>query len=106
MIVDPLRKREEFAISLRKQKKDKIIRDRRKRMMMTPNSVVNNGSTNENDLPAITRVYHGCTIFSEENKEGTSEISLVETIKRIIPDYPTEEVDEDEEEKLCELKVK
>jgi len=100
VIVDPLRKREEFAISLRKQKKDKIIRDRRKRMMMTSNSVVNNGSTNENDLPAITRVYHGCTIFSEENKEGTSEISLVETIKRIIPDYPTEEVDEDEEEKL------
>lgn len=32
---DSLRKREEFAVSLRKGKKDKIIRDRRKRLMLS-----------------------------------------------------------------------
>ena len=30
---DPLRKREEFAISLRKQKKDKIIQEKRIRLI-------------------------------------------------------------------------
>lgn len=30
---DPMRRREEFAVSLRKQRKDKIINERRKRLM-------------------------------------------------------------------------
>ena len=36
-VPDPMRKREDFAVSLRKQKKEKIIQERRKRLMVSLN---------------------------------------------------------------------
>ena len=109
-----MRKREEFAVGLRKQKKDKIIRDRRKRMMMTlapaqHQEEIVEEKTFEDNLPAIARIYRGCPLFIEESTHGAGSVgdavSLKDFLNRLIPDYPAD-MDETDEAKCCENKVK
>ena len=60
-VQDPMRKREEFAVHLRKEKKQKIIEERRKRLKISanPNSVENMEFNDQ-------KMYDCCPLFHEE----------------------------------------
>ena len=84
-----MRKREEFAISLRKEKKTKIIQERRKRLMLSnklPDGVKINMPYTDN------KMYDCCPLFKEEVHEDHPDkdklTSLEETIQRVLPDLP------------------
>ena len=95
-----MKKREEFAVSLRKQKKERIIKDRRKRLMMTvmPSQVQNLGQSTIQQYHE-DKLYMGCPLFKEQyttEAEGAKEedkISLTETLQRIVPNLPEEVVE-------------
>lgn len=61
-----MRKREEFAISLRKQKKDKIIKERRKRLMVSSAQVQESSNNEEGYSYSENKMYNCCPLFLEE----------------------------------------
>lgn len=68
-MMDPMRKREEFAVSLRKEKKEKIIRERRKRLMLTtvPSQKVNDAGDDDSGFSDL-KLYECCPLFVEESQ--------------------------------------
>ena len=91
-----MRKREEFAVSLRKQKKQRIIQERRKRLKISSQGPAGQDCANdgqyENEARFDTKMYDRCPIFQEEvNAEhpGRSQLaSFDEIMMRVIPDLP------------------
>ena len=63
---DPLQKREEFAVSLRKKKKQAIIKDKRMRLMINTQT---GGALSTNKA-----FYRGCPIFP---KEGPGSVKVI-----------------------------
>ena len=60
--VDPLVKREQFAVSLRRQKKQEIINKKRQLLIASTHKMINN-SDNRNDQ----MLYHDCEQFLLES---------------------------------------
>ena len=65
---DPLKKREEFAINLRKKKKEEIMRGKRRKLQDQIH--LQNGSLANKDENEITELYKDCPIFEFENTVG------------------------------------
>ena len=74
---DPLQKREEFAVSLRKKKKEGIIRDKRMRLIMNTQTV--------GAVAPKKSLYQGCSLFP---KEGPGSVKAIVASK--IPDLNQE----------------
>ena len=64
-----MKKREDFAVNLRKKKKDSIIKEKRKRFMR--------GISSQNQ-PPVAAIYRCCPLFTDE--KGKGEIQTVQNI--------------------------
>ena len=77
---DPMRRREDFAVNLRKKKKDEIIKQKRKRLFKDIGGAGGEPSA---------QIYRDCPMFTDV--EGTEKPSLQAILKKHIPELFTEE---------------
>ena len=104
-----MRKREDFAVSLRRKKKEQIINDKRKRLMFSvshkwpetaPGTLSLEPSYESDDqllYVDTNRLYSKCPIFVEEipsnrrrENDGVTFYSIDEILQRILPQMPRE----------------
>ena len=76
---NPLKKREEFAVSLRKKKKAEIINERRKRRLAIDELAQIDSQT--------TGLYRECPLFESEIPNETSESSTLPKISSILESH-------------------
>ena len=74
---DPLKKREEFAVSLRKQKKEKIIQAKRKRI----------SCRNTQGVDQQEEQYIECPLFCPDDKEDQEQKYEYPSVKSIVFKY-------------------
>ena len=91
---DPLKKREDFAVSLRKKKKETIMKEKRKRLMK--------GISNQ-DQPLTAAIYRRCPLFSTETVQDDRR-AVQELVSRHIPGIQlSQEVPQAPEERIAQV---
>ena len=75
---DPMRRREDFAVNLRKKKKDEIINKKRKRLFKDISGA---------GVESSARMYRDCPMFTDV--EGTDKPSLQAILKKHVPELFT-----------------
>jgi hypothetical protein len=100
-----MRKREEFAVSLRKKKKELIIKERRKRLIVSNSQVQEPCDTEKGYSYSNNKMYNFCPLFLEEGPLDPSKLhSLQEILQRVLPEYPTDLPEEIAIEELARRK--